>query len=71
VAALHIDAPISEPGEHNLDGRDSDLCAGSRIDAEAWNDPDWGMPVWLAVTTGFAARCIHRAGTGATGDCWL
>ncbi|MCU1653088.1 MAG: integrase family protein [Pseudonocardia sp.] len=24
----------------------------ARIAAEAWNDPDWGMLVWLAMTTG-------------------
>jgi integrase len=41
-----------QPPPRTPDPRPPTSVQAARIAAEAWNDPDWGMLVWLAMTTG-------------------
>jgi len=40
------------PGQPTPDPNPPSPTQAARIAGEAWNDPDWGMLVWLAMTTG-------------------
>lgn len=55
-----ISAPHSEPKPPTAE-------QAAVISAEAWRDLDWGMMVWLYMTTGARqARCARCAGTDST-----
>jgi hypothetical protein len=62
VAALHLDAPISEPVEHHLGGRDSSVLGKRRCTRQ----PEMGRHMTFSTATEWVRSCRSRTHPAAT-----